>query len=101
MTQKCDKCFDDLQIIKPKWKTVENQQKRAMVYMLLNELDEWSNLQRRTKYRYKKLLNEISDEDISDVLRETLNNNHEKLRAELENYIAISHHDKLYNFDLG
>ncbi|HCV7170068.1 hypothetical protein [Staphylococcus sp. HMSC056G08] len=101
MTQKWDKCFDDLQIIKPKWKTVENQQKRAMVYMLLNELDEWSNLQRRTKYRYKKLLNEISDEDISDVLRETLNNNHEKLRAELENYIAISHHDKLYNFDLG
>src|SRR5699024_2033708 len=101
MTQIWDKCVDDVQIIKPKCKTEENKLKRVIVYMLLNELDEWSNLQRRTKYRYKKLLNEISDEDISDVMRETLNNNHEKLRAELENYIAISHHDKLYNFDLG
>lgn len=99
MTNKWDKCFDDLYVLKPAWKTIENQQKRAMVYMLLEEQDEWANLQRRTKYRYKELIREISDVNITDILKKVLNDHHDKLSAELENYIAVSHHDKLYNFD--
>lgn len=101
MTNKWDKCFDDLYVLKPAWKTIENQQKRAMVYMLLEEQDEWGNLQRRTKYRYKELIREISDVNITDILKKVLNDHHDKLSAELENYIAVSHHDKLYNFDFN
>src|SRR5699024_9654813 len=101
MTNKWDKCLDDMHIIMPAWKTIENHQKRAMVYMLLHEDDEWANLERRTKYRYKKLLKEISDINIADDLREVLSDQNQKLSEELQGYIAISHHDKMYDFDFG
>lgn len=101
MVNKWDKCFDDLSVLKPAWKTIENQQKRSMVYMLLNEQNEWSNLQRRTKYRYKELIREISDIDITDILKKVLNDHHDKLSAELKKYIATSEHDKLYNFEFN
>lgn len=99
MTNKWDKCFDDLQILKPDWKTIDNQQKRAMVYMLLSQQDEWSNLERRTKYRYKNLIKETSDVNISDILRKVLSNEKQRLTEELSEYIAISHHDKMFNFN--
>ena len=101
MTDKWDKCLDDMHIIMPAWKTIENHQKRAMVYMLLHEDDEWTNLERRTKYRYKKLLKEISDINIADNLRKILSEKHQQLSEELTQYIAMSHHDKLYDFDFG
>src|SRR5699024_3527492 len=101
MTNKWDKCLDDMHIIMHAWKTIENHQKRAMVYMLLHEDDEWANLERRTKYRYKKLLKEISDINIADDLREVLSDQNQKLSEELQGYIAISHHDKMYDFDFG
>lgn len=37
----------------------------------------------------------------TDILKEVLNDHHDKLSAELESYIAISHHDKLYNFEFN
>ncbi len=101
MTDKWDNCFNDLHILKPAWKTIENQQTRAMAYMLINENDEWANLQRRTKYRYKKLLKEISDIDIAEDLRKILSEKKQRLSEELNQYIAISHHDKMYDFDFG
>ena len=99
MTNKWDKCLDDMHIIMPAWKTIENHQKRAMIYMLLHEEDEWTNLERRTKYRYKKLLKEISDINIADDLRQVLKSKRQQLSEELNQYIGISHHDKMYYFD--
>lgn len=99
MTSKWDKCFDDLHILQPDWKSIKNFSERAKIYYLINEQSAWSEIHKNSKVKYRKRIKEISDINFSDILRETLNNNHEKLRAELENYIAISHHDKLYNFD--
>lgn len=99
MTAKWDKCFDDLHVLQPDWKSIKNFSERAKIYYLINEQSAWSEIHKNSKVKYRKRIKEISDINLSDILRETLTNNHEKLRAELENYIATSHHDKLYNFD--
>lgn len=99
MTDKWDKCFDDLHILQPRIAQVKNFEEKAKLYYLVNEQSAWSELHRNTKYKYRKKIKEISEIDISDILKEVLNDQHEQLCAELENYIAISHHDKLYNFD--
>lgn len=99
MTNKWDKCLDDIHIIMPAWETIENIKTRAMVYLLLNEEHQWAELERQTKYKYKKLLKEISDINIVDDLQKVLSEKHQKLSEELKQYIAISHHDKMYDFD--
>lgn len=99
MADKWDKCFDDLHILEPKIAKVKDFAEKAKLYYLMNEPSAWSELHRNTKYKYKKIIKELSETDITDVLKEVLNDHHDKLSAELENYIAISHHDKLYNFD--
>lgn len=99
MTDNWNKCFDDLSVIKPAWKTIEKQQERAMVHMLLHDESEWAELGRSSKYKYRKMLKEIADVDIADELKYVLNKKHKLLRDELEGYIAISHHDNLYDFE--
>lgn len=101
MTNKWDKCLDDIHILIPAWETIENMQTRAMVYLLLHEDHQWAELERKTKYKYKKMIKEISAVNIADDLRKVLSDKHQKLSEELQNYIAISHHDKLYDFDFG
>lgn len=101
MTNKWDKCLDDMHILIPAWETIENMQTRAMVYLLLHEDHQWAELERKTKYKYKKMIKEISAVNIADDLRKVLSEHHQKLSEELQNYIAISHHDKLYDFDFG
>ena len=90
-----------MHVLQPDWKSIKDFSERAKIYYLINEQSAWSEIHKNSKVKYRKRIKEISDINLSDILRETLTNNHEKLRAELENYIATSHHDKLYNFDLG
>jgi len=99
MVNKWDKCFDDLSVIKPAYLTINNFEEQAKIHYLLHEQNAWSMLSRSTKYKYKKILKEISDIDITDILKKVLNDHHDKLSAELKKYIATSEHDKLYNFD--
>lgn len=93
------KCFDDIHILQPAWSTIEKDNTRAMIYMLLNENGEWGKLNKNTKTKYRKLIKEISDVDLTDDLRIVLNENYKNLNDELRDYIEISHHDKLYNFE--
>ncbi|MBW3852543.1 replication initiation factor domain-containing protein, partial [Staphylococcus aureus] len=46
-------CFNDLHILKPDWKIIKRSSDRAMVFMLLNDEEEWGKLERRTKNKYK------------------------------------------------
>ena len=101
MTNKWNKCFDDLHILKPDFLSVDNFEEQAKLYYLMNEQAAWSKLKRSTKYKYKKILREISDVDITDDLQKVLNERQKNLSEELRNYIGISHHDKMYNFDFG
>src|SRR5699024_2252081 len=101
MTANWDKCFDDLHVLQPDWKSIKNFSVRAKIYYLIKQQSAWSENHKNSKVKCRERLKEIQDRKLSDISRETLNNSTAKLRAELENYIATSHHDKLYKFDLG
>src|SRR5699024_8296064 len=101
MTNKWDKCFDDLHILQPDYLAVENFEERAKIYYLMNEQSAWGEISKNTKTRYRKKMKELSAVNMSDDLRKVLSEKHEELSEELKQYIAISHHDKMYDFDFG
>ena len=77
-------CFNDLHILQPDWKTIERTSDRAMVFMLLNDEEEWGKLERRTKNKYKKLIKEISPIDLTDLMKSTLKANEKQLQKQIE-----------------
>lgn len=98
MTKKWDMCFDDLSILQPAWKTLEKSSERAMVYMLLNEEDEWSFLERKTKSKFKKIIKEISDVHLENDMKVILNKEHMRLKNELADWLRPSDYDKMRYF---
>ena len=44
-------CFNDLHILQPDWKTIERTSDRAMVFMLLNDEEEWGKLGGKNDYK--------------------------------------------------
>lgn len=77
-------CFNDLHILQPDWKTIERTSDRAMVFMLLNDEEEWGKLERRTKNKYKKLIKEISPIDLTDLMKSTLKENEKQLQKQID-----------------
>ena len=88
MTEKWGFCFDDLSFIKPDWKSIEKISERSMIYLLLNEEGEWGNINRKTKYKYKNILKEISPVNLKNDMQEDLNLQREKLQKELDFWLA-------------
>lgn len=101
MTDKWDKCLEDLHILKPEYTRIKDFEEKAKIYYLLNEQSAWSELHRNTKYKYKKKFKELSDVNIADDLKEVLNEQYQNLSEELKQYISISRHDRMYDFDFG
>ncbi|PTG97881.1 replication initiation protein [Staphylococcus chromogenes] len=77
-------CFNDLHILQPDWKTIERTSDRAMIFMLLNDEEEWGKLERRTKNKYKKLIKEISPIDLTDLMKSTLKANEKQLQKQID-----------------
>lgn len=101
MTNKWDKCFDDLHILQPDYDSIDDFEERAKIYYLINEQSAWGQISKNTKTKYRKKIKQLSAVNMSDDLREVLSDQYQKLSEELQGYIAMSHHDKLYNFDFG
>ncbi|HHR7770466.1 TPA: replication initiation factor domain-containing protein [Staphylococcus aureus] len=76
--------FDDLHILKPNWKIIKRSSDRAMVFMLLNDEEEWGKLERRTKNKYKNLIKEISPVDLTDLMKLTLKENEKQLQKQID-----------------
>ncbi|MBJ6275965.1 replication initiation factor domain-containing protein [Staphylococcus aureus] len=83
-------CFNDLHILKPDWKSIEKQKDRAMMYLLIHEEDEWGRLERHAKYKYKKLVKEISLIDLTDLMKLTLKENRNELQKQLDFWLSSS-----------
>ncbi|HCZ1594679.1 replication initiation factor domain-containing protein [Staphylococcus aureus] len=81
-------CFNDLHILKPDWKTVEKQKDRAMIYLLIHEEDEWGRLERHAKYKYKKMIKDISSFDLTDLMKTTLQENKSRLQRQIDFWIG-------------
>ena len=77
-------CFNDLHILQPDWKTIERTSDRAMVFMLLNDEEEWGKLERRTKNKYKRLIKEISPIDLTELMKLTLRENEQQLQKQID-----------------
>jgi hypothetical protein len=83
-------CFNDLHILKPDWKSIEKQKDRAMIYLLIHEEDEWGRLERHAKYKYKKLIKEISLIDLTDLMKLTLKENGNELQKQIDFWLSSS-----------
>ena len=84
MTEKWEFCFDDMSFIKPDWKSIEKISERSMIYLLLNEEGTWGKLERHAKYKYKKLIKEISPIDLTELMKSTLKANEKHLQKQIE-----------------
>ncbi|HDD2614296.1 TPA: replication initiation factor domain-containing protein [Staphylococcus aureus] len=83
-----DDCFNDLHILKPNLKVIENMQERAMLYLLIHEEDEWGNLERRTKNKYRKILKDTSQIDLTDLMKNTLRDNKKQLKKQIDFWLS-------------
>jgi len=77
-------CFNDLHILKPDWTSPEKLNEQAMVYMLIHEEGKWGELNKRTKYKYKNLIKEISPVDLTELMKSTLRENEKQLQKQIE-----------------
>ncbi len=77
-------CFDDLHILKPNLKMIENIQERAMLHLLTHEEEEWGNLERRTKNKYRDKLKNIASIDLTDLMKISLRGNENQLQKQID-----------------
>ena len=81
-------CFDDLHILKPDYKSVVNTSERHSIMALLFDESEWGNLQRKKKYKMKKLMCEISPIDLTDLMKLTLRENEKQLQKQIDFWLS-------------
>ncbi|MCI2911178.1 replication initiation factor domain-containing protein, partial [Staphylococcus hominis] len=77
-------CFDDLHILKPDYSTIEKAPDRHTIMALLFDENEWGKLERKKKYRMKKLMTEISPVDLTDLMKLTLRANEKQLQKQID-----------------
>ncbi|RCV77452.1 replication initiation protein [Staphylococcus aureus] len=77
-------CFDDLHILKPNLKMIENIQERAMLHLLTHEEEEWGNLERRTKNKHRDKLKNIASIDLTDLMKISLRGNENQLQKQID-----------------
>ena len=56
--------------------------------MLIHEEDEWGNLNKNIKSKYRKLLKEISPVNLTDNLNHVLNQNYKRIQNELNFWLS-------------
>ena len=77
-------CFDDLHILKPDYSTIEKAPDRHTIMALLFDENEWGKLERKKKYRMKKLMTEISPVDLTNLMKLTLRENEKQLQKQID-----------------
>ncbi|MBK4031432.1 replication initiation factor domain-containing protein, partial [Staphylococcus aureus] len=77
-------CFNDLHILKPDYSTIEKAPDRHTIMALLFDESEWGKLERKKKYRMKKLMAEISTIDLTDLMKLTLKENEKQLQKQID-----------------
>lgn len=80
-------CLKGFNLKKPNWKTIESFNERAKVYMLLNEPNEWTKLNKNTKTKYKKMINEISSVELQTEMHEILKENENNINEYLDLFL--------------
>lgn len=84
-----DKMFDNLFLGLPDLDRVEIRE-RAMIFYLIHHENAWNDLASATKSKYRKLIQEISDCDITDEMVKGLEANKERLIQEANGYLKTA-----------
>ena len=87
-TERWATCFEDLNFLKPDYKTIDDFVLKAKVFYLLNDESAWGELNKNTKTKYRKILKEISPVNLKNDMQENLNLQREKLQEELNFWLA-------------
>lgn len=87
-TEEWKNCLQSLNFVQPDWKSIKSNSERATVYMLIHEEDEWGNLSKNGKSKYRKLLKEISPVNLTDDLNHVLNQNYQRIQNELNYWLG-------------
>lgn len=87
--------FDTLQIKKPILNDLEKIEDKAILYYLLDRPQEWSNLSKRKKEKYRKMLREIKEEDITFIFKEGLKKKKAELLQQLDDWFKNQY--KIFN----
>ena len=77
-------CFDDLHILKPDYTTIEKATERHTIMALLFDENEWGKLERRRKYKMRKLMQNISPIDLTELMKLTLKANEKQLQKQID-----------------
>lgn len=77
-------CFDDLHILKPDYTTIEKATERHTIMALLFDENEWGKLERRRKYKMRKLMQNISPIDLTELMKSTLREHEEQLQKQID-----------------
>lgn len=88
--------FDELQIKKPELSELKSFNDRAGLYYLLNNTNEWLNLSKDKKTRYRKLLREIVNEDITNLFKKALKKKEKDLLRQVDKWFAKQY--KVFDF---
>lgn len=81
-------CFNDLHILKPDYSTIDKAPDRHTIMALLFDESEWGKLERKKKYRMKKLMTEISTIDLTDLMKLTLKENEKQLQKQINFWLS-------------
>lgn len=84
MVDMWNECFKDLHILRPDYSTIEKSTDRHTVMALLFDESEWGKLERKRKYKMKKLFKEISPVDLTELMKMTLKENEKQLQKQIE-----------------
>lgn len=85
-----DTVLNDLTIKQPDISSIEDFKLRAGVFLLLSDLNEWGKLERRIRYKYRKIIKEMKGAEIHTPLKQALEQEKSRLKGELESWIKKS-----------
>ena len=86
MVNKWETIADDLIIKQPDWQSIADIRTRSVVYMLLHEQDQWGELSRPAKAKYKKIMRNMEGENLTFFVQQAIKNEAPRLRQELEKW---------------
>ena len=86
MVDQWETIADDLIIKQPDWHSIADIRTRSFVYMLLHEEDQWGELSRPVKAKYRKIIREMEGEDLTVFVQQAIKNEATRLRQQLENW---------------
>ena len=86
MVNQWETIADDLIIKQPDWHSIADIRTRSFVYMLLHEQDQWGELSRPVKAKYKKIIRDMEGEDLTIFVQQAIRKEAPRLRQQLEDW---------------